>query len=433
MEQKEYVELRSEDVQEILGAPPGWLVRWGTSVVLFAFAMLLSVAGLMEYPDVTKAKIEITTAVPPVDVVARADGYLDRLFVVEKEKVAQNQLLGVLKSTAKYRHVLRLDSVVSRWQRLPLDSFRVLRPLRSLEIGDIQPDYLAFIQSLETFQFGKDNRSVTAQSNLSAINQQIYSLRQSITFDKKVLTRIKEQLVTAEELLRAQEGLFKEGIVTKTDYAKERTKVAELENQRDLLDEGILRKEREIIDLQKNQTQITSSQQETTTTTTTTLLNSLNALRGNIDRWKQSYLLFAPINGTVTQNKFYSEQQFVKAGDQVLTIVPQQTGNKEIVIGRLDLPINGSGKVKEKQRVVIKLDNYPYTDYGTVGGVVVSKSLVAKDGKYAIIVTLPDGLKTNFRDQRIDFTGEQLYGTAEIITDRKTFLQRIADQVFARR
>ena len=94
MEQKEYVELRSEDVQEILGAPPGWLVRWGTSVVLFAFAMLLSVAGLMEYPDVTKAKIEITTAVPPVDVVARADGYLDRLFVVEKGKVAQHQSLG---------------------------------------------------------------------------------------------------------------------------------------------------------------------------------------------------------------------------------------------------------------------------------------------------------------------------------------------------
>ena len=39
-EERNFVELRSEEVQEILGTPPGWLVRWGTMVVLLGFGLL---------------------------------------------------------------------------------------------------------------------------------------------------------------------------------------------------------------------------------------------------------------------------------------------------------------------------------------------------------------------------------------------------------
>ncbi|HND88464.1 MAG TPA: HlyD family secretion protein, partial [Saprospiraceae bacterium] len=193
------------------------------------------------------------------------------------------------------------------------------------------------------------------------------------------------------------------------------------------LEQGIIRRRTEIIDLQKNQTQLTSSQDEVASTTTSNLLNSLNALRSSLDRWKQTYLLTAPIGGVVSQNRFFSEQQFVKVGDQVMTVVPLQ-GNRDKIIGRVEVPVAKAGKVKERQNAVIKLDNYPYTDYGTVEGVVVSKSLVPKDGRYSVIITLPKGLLTS-RSQHLEFE-QQMQGGVEIITDSKGLLQRIVDQLF---
>ena len=46
---RENPELRSEDVQEILGTPPHWLVRWGTTVVLAGFVMILCAAWFIRY------------------------------------------------------------------------------------------------------------------------------------------------------------------------------------------------------------------------------------------------------------------------------------------------------------------------------------------------------------------------------------------------
>ena len=45
------LDLHSEDVQEVLGIPPRWLVRWGSTVVLAVVALLLGLTWLLRYPD----------------------------------------------------------------------------------------------------------------------------------------------------------------------------------------------------------------------------------------------------------------------------------------------------------------------------------------------------------------------------------------------
>jgi len=109
-------------------------------------------------------------------------------------------------------------------------------------------------------------------------------------------------------------------------------------------------------------------------------------------------------------------------------VVPPQS---DTLVGRMSLPIVGSGKVLPGQRVILKFDNYPYHEFGTVRGQVISKALVPKDEQYAIIVSLPDGLKTSHKNT-LPFE-QQLQGKAEIITDDKSFLERIGEQIFAGR
>lgn len=424
----EFVELRSEEVQEILGTPPGWLVRWGTTVVLLGFAVMLGAAWFVRYPDVVDANVEITTATPPVEVVARADGRVAKLLVTDTVFVQANQHLAVLQNTANYRDVLLLDSCVTSWRNFKVEDFRSLRLPDSLNLGDLQIDYSNFVRLLGDFQFGRESGSASYRSNVSSIQLQINQLEQSIIFEQKALNRVKDQLKSAEELYGKQKELYEQGITSRVDFEKERTKLAELERQRDTYEDNVLQKRREIIALKNSIDKASFGQQESSTSASTLLINSLNLLHTGIDRWKQAYLLTAPIEGKISLNGL-TVQQFVRMGEQVMTVVPIHS---DIIVGRAKLPVAGSGKVKEQQRVIIKLVNYPYREFGTITGQVVSKSIVPKDNEYSITIALPitktNKLRTS-QGKEIEFA-QQLQGKAEIVTEDKGFLQRIGEQMY---
>ena len=431
MENREYVELRSEDVQEILGTPPGWLVRWGTTVVLFGCLMMLLAAWFVRYPDVVDAKVVMTTANPPVDVVARANGRIAMFFVEDKAKVAANQPLALLQSTASYQNIKTLDSLLDIWQPLAVEGFRQVEAPDGLKLGELQSDYADFSNNLEIYKFGRTNKTATTNSNLGAINLQIKQLDQSISFDRKAMSRVQDQLGPAEEIYKKQKELYDQGITSRVDFEKERTKLAELERQNDQYEDNIIRKQNEIISLRRSMSDVSFNREESESNTGTRLRSSLNTLRSSLDKWKQNYIISAPIDGFVSKSAtFYSAQMFVSQGDLVLTVVPAENGN---IVGRLLLPVAGSGKVKQGQRVIIKLESYPYHEFGALKGVVVSKSLVPKDDQYAILVGIPrskTGNLTSTYNKEIPFE-QQLQGRAEIITEDKGLLERIGDQLFA--
>lgn len=424
---RDHIELRSDDVQEILGTPPGWLVRWGSTVVFLGFMMMLLAGWFIRYPDVIKAGILLTTTAPPVEVVARTDGHVTRLFVRDTQVVRRDSVLAVIQSTAKYEDVRWLDKALVDWQNMGLNDLQLVDVPRNLELGELQPEYSTFVQNLENFQFGRIDKNASVNSNIGSINQQIARLWSSIQYDEKSKLRIQKQLDNARELFDRQDELYRSGLMSKSDFEKERQRVDDIERQYDLLEDGINRKQNEIISLRKSINEVTFGEKEDVASATVRVRESLSALRSSLDKWKQTYLLTAPIDGRVSLNAgFFSVQQYVKAGEQVMSIVPPESRE---IIGRLALPINGSGKVVAGQKVIIKLYGYPYPEYGTLLGEVTSKALVPKDNQYAILVTLPKGLRTSY-NKNIPFE-QRLQGEAEIVTEDKRFLQRITEQVFA--
>ncbi|MDO8368183.1 MAG: HlyD family efflux transporter periplasmic adaptor subunit, partial [Saprospiraceae bacterium] len=382
-EERNFVELRSEEVQEILGTPPGWLIRYGTIVVLIGFGFLLGVAWFVRYPDVVASdKLSITTANPPVEVVARSDGKITLLLVSDTDSVDAKQPLAVLQSTARYNDVHRLDLQVSEWQKLSGDGFRELQYPDSLSLGELQSDYAIFIRDLEDFKFGRDSRSSSVQSNIGAIQQQIRQLEQSIAFEQKALKRSNEDLKIAEGFYARQKDLLKEGLISETKLDEERQKISGIQNERDRHESNILEKNREIISLKNNINSASFGQQESSATSSTRLLASLNALRSGIDKWTQTYVLSAPIEGRVVLSGL-TLQQYVRDGESVMTIVPK---SQDQIVGRVQLPVEKSGKVVEGLTVMMKLDNYPYQEFGTISGKVKSKSAVPKNREYTILV-----------------------------------------------
>ena len=55
------IELRCEEVQEILTRPPHALIRWGITIFFGVLALLFIGGCFFKYPDIVSAEITITT------------------------------------------------------------------------------------------------------------------------------------------------------------------------------------------------------------------------------------------------------------------------------------------------------------------------------------------------------------------------------------
>jgi hypothetical protein len=93
------------------------------------------------------------------------------------------------------------------------------------------------------------------------------------------------------------------------------------------------------------------------------------------------------------------------------------------VTGLVKLKQNIAGKVKVGQQVNLKFVNYPYLEFGLLEGKVSKISTVPTGDYYAVEVGLPNRLLSTY-GKLFEFRHE-LFGTAEIITDDQSLLERI--------
>lgn len=145
---------------------------------------------------------------------------------------------------------------------------------------------------------------------------------------------------------------------------------------------------------------------------------SLN-FEAQLHAWEENYLLKAPISGMVSFFKPISEAQFVNAGDEIMTIVPHD----DQILGYAYVSSNGFGKIKSGQSVKIRLDAFPYEEYGIVEGEVSNQSSIARDGQYLVKIKLLQGLATSYHKQ-LRFS-QEMAGEAFIITEKLRLIERV--------
>lgn len=139
---------------------------------------------------------------------------------------------------------------------------------------------------------------------------------------------------------------------------------------------------------------------------------------------KRTYLLKSPADGIVLFPEILNENTCVNSGDTLMTVVYE---DKCRVKGRLTIPAGASWKIKTGQKVIIRLDGYPYMEFGTVNGILKSVSSVPPDNKRIAEVELPDGLKTCY-GFKPDFI-QQMQGSAVIITNDLRLIERFLKPV----
>jgi multidrug resistance efflux pump len=412
-------ELRSEEVEDILGRVPGWITRNGIILLLLVLVFLLFGSWAFRIPDVKEATVRVTSLQPPAAVEARSNGKIEELLVVDNARVEEGSILAVIENPADAEDVIALKKELTKIKPLSSIPLDLDLPVNGKsDLGPVQTYYSAFY---------KNYRDYAAFLELDYHQRKIELLKNELkhysgySINLNTRSRIsKEEYLLAEKQFGRDSLLFLENVVSESNLE---TSKSEMLSKRNSWQELISLRAENDINTAKIEEQVLEMElkmQEMDTKLTNSMEESLNNLKSSIASWEKNYLIVAPVSGHVTFNNYWSENQNVRSGERVMTIIPEEAGK---LIGKIKLPLKGAGEVKEGQPVNIRFENYPYLEYGMVKGIVSNVSKVPEGEFYTVELDLPDGLTTYYGIE-IGFN-QHMQGNAEILTDNMRLLQRI--------
>ena len=416
------LELRSEPVQEIIGREPIWIIRWGITVVFFTVLMLLLGTWVIKYPEILTTEIQITTQTPPVKVVSRTSGKIVKFFVEENGVVASGAPLVLLENTAEYDHVFQLKQKLADFRGFLLTPEDYLEQDwdKNVVLGDLQLTYSGFIKDFLAFQTYTNDHFF--RKKITAAESQILNYEKLNQKLQSQISLLEQDLALFQQKLAKNRQLFEQNLIAENDLGTIEGQYLEKKYSVGNASTALINNQIRIDELRQTIFEYEQQDQERYRDLLVNAQNAYKGLLAELSLWEQRYLLSSPAAGNVSFFKFWSDNQYVQLGDEVMTIVPERND----LVGKIYLPQQGSGKVATGHPVHIKFQSYPYREFGIVTGKVATFSLVPRENLYLVNVTLPNGLHTNY-NKDLEFK-HNMMGTADIITEDLRLIDRIFNQ-----
>ncbi|CAK7028701.1 MAG: hypothetical protein PARBA_01208 [Parabacteroides sp.] len=423
---------RSEEVSDIIDRMPTAFSKWVAAAIILFTILLFFFGWFIKYPDVVTGQVKINSNAGPVKLPAHISGKINILGFKAQDAVKEGDYIAVIQNSAKTEDVQLVGSLIKQFD--PNNTILFNQAVKifpeKVSLGEFNIKYYSFLSTLKnSTDYYKDN----------IYDQQRISLQNGIKWKGNILKETeqaleisKDNMEITEKWLNKYSSLNKE-IVTTYELEIDRSKAEYLsakQNNQNLIKE-IASIRMQIAESENRLSQLTIEKNEKERQMQLDLLASYHDLHDQIKQWEQTYVLKSPFDGQVEFLKFWTDGQFVQAGEEVFGIVPKEN----VVLGQVLLPAMGAGKVKEGAKVSIKLDDYPYAEFGSIKGIVKSISLITNEHKtsqsnintYLVMVDMPDGLITNYGN-KLDFKYE-IGGQADIIVKDRRLIERLFDNI----
>lgn len=417
---------RSEEVHEILSKMPHWIITNGITVLLVIILLLFTGAYFIRYPDIVVTRVTITSSDPPVRLIAQTNGKIQKIFVSNNQSLQAGDPIYMLENTANAQDVAVLKNImqsldsVLQWDVKKIDQFVLPAGLNT---GTMQTAYSELYRSLNQYQFESKNRF--SQKRISQLNDQAGYY----THLNKELSSRQQMLDTKLEIekrkLAADSALAREKVIAPLEMDNSRQQYLDRKLATDAIRSDLIQNQLQKTEIEKRITEISQLEIELRNELLQNLTEALTKLKTIYSEWQQKYMVVTPIGGKVVFFRFWKENQYVLNGDAVAMVVPS---GKDFVV-KASLPVGGSGKVKQGQMAKIKLTEYPYQEFGIIEGSVEHISATALDSMYSVELRLKNTMTTTMNKKLPDQA--QYYGTADILTNNKSILDRIFERVIA--
>ncbi len=404
-------EERSDAIIMLWGNTSPWLLRWGTASFFIMLLGLISLTFIIEYPDTIPAQIEITTPIPPATIHAMSNGKIINLLVNDNQEVESGTILAIIDNSANFEDLQQVKNQLDGSDTTKIES--------SKNLGEIQADYNAYYYAV--MEYEKFTELQYHQRKIAEYKDKLVNYEKLLSqISKQVGIARQEYMIVSQQHTRDSILFFSNAAISGEDYNQSVLKFLNAKNNFSNLQQSFTRTKIQTNELEEAISDLGFDLLQTTNLHELKEKSTLEKLRSSIAQWEQKYILSSPIEGAVSFFQLWSENQFVQEGEGVFTIVPKTTGK---IIGKIAMPVMKSGEVEVGQRVNIKLDGFPYQEYGFLIGKISSISLVPINKTYAVSVEFPDGFKTTYKKE-ISFM-QKMNGSVEIVVKDTKLIERI--------
>lgn len=409
-------EIRSDEIQDILSQIPNWITRWGITLIFILLIAFFLISWFLKYPDKISGKITITTEEPVIKLFNKTNGYISKLHKNDKIYVRKGDVIAEVTNPTNQTTINYLKKVISAPESLVIDT--------SLVLGNLQVPFSDLVNYRKQYNILENNRFR---------KKFVTNLKQKISYNNQLASIVQEELRLSEkEFLNATQKfhsdslLYSNKIISKNEFFLNQTEFLKKKRLISNTKKSYLQLKVAISEYERQLNKLEEEYFNQKAQLLTNINSSKNLILSYIQEWQQVYTISSPIDGQLSHLKPLMENQFIESQKPLFAIIPKDKN----FIGFMEISSKGYGNVKIGQRINIKLDKYPYHEFGILIGEVHDLSAISttKSDKelektYLIKVKLPQSLITTYMKE-IAYSPE-MSGSADIITDDLRIIQRM--------
>lgn len=416
------IKFREEYYNEIHDMKPKWWMRWGILSAFIILFILLMLGYFIKYPDIITSEFRLTTNTPSIRLPLGKRVQIHQILIKDKTTVVPDTHLLIIKNNSNYKDVLLLKEAINKFSFEKDSIIKFFNTFLStdLQLGDyIGDDWLTF--SSELLEYYKIEQLNSYQSRVDFLKNELsrqYQLKSQ--YNKLINTDLKQKILL-DKKIETDSILYSKGVISKMEFNNNKSEYfgnSKLLQQNSL---SIKRINLDIIRLENSIKGYGKNEEEDLIQQKLRIRKTLYKLKSSIYSWERNFALVSPINGEVSFIQDLKEDAFFE-GD-VIVITPEVKN----FYATLKIPFRGAGKIELGQKVNLKLNDYPYREYGILKGILKEFSPVAGENNYLGKVEINlEGVSSY--GKKIS-PKENMSGIGEIVTNERSILSRLFEKI----
>lgn len=409
---------KSDFVNDVLNKTPNWIIVWGNTFFIIFLLLILLLSWFIKYPDIVKSEAFITSEAPPIKLVSRTTGEIDSIFIKNNSKVNKGDILLIFKTTASVDHIIELEKELNFLNKNINNLDSVFNfPLKYLNVGELQESHNNFIKTIRKYKNYSFDNNYKIQSSIN--NSRINNLISSISKLKIQKNIAYEEMEVGKLNLDRNTKMFEKGIVTQTDLETSKNQYLQNKRQIEQIDNQIYQIQQEIGLIKSNIQSLHQTDKDTKLDYSIEVSNAIKEMTKEFESWNNTYVLKSSKEGYIQFLDNLYKNKFIKMDTDLIYIISKKEQLSKIT---LKMSTINSGKVKKGQLVNIKLNNYPYEEFGVIQGRIKTISEVIDQDYYFVEADLINGLNTTYKKK---IEPKNLVGVGEIITEDLRLIERL--------
>lgn len=412
-------------IENIFGKPPGWILNWGITLGFIFLIVCFGVAYFIKYPDKLSMQGELIVGQKPIEIVPKVSGLIDSLFVEDKSSVSRGEVLLNIQSTLDENSIVQFYSFEESFKQIEhIPDYVKLKSPEELNLGELTPSYANLNQTF--LEFHNFLRDATIFVKINALENEIKQINKLNNSLSKQSEYYHQDIFLTEKDYNRNLSLEKAGVIAPIEREKAESKLLNEKRNLEAFKSNIISNEVRIQQLKTQAAELNAERRNGVNTRVFTINQQIDDLKSKIAEWQDNYIIKAPITGRIAFNQNINSNDFIKASEPIITIIPEISSDQTIIIEGL-LPMKSSGTLKVGHKAIVNLENYPSHQYGAINGIVKDISLLPNEDNYRVKIELPEGLRTTY-NKEIPIQ-PSLKANVSINTQEYSLLERIFQNI----